>query len=320
MPQTKTIDVVTLGESMVLLVPTTRGLLRHAHSFERFVAGAESNTAIGLARLGHRVAWISRVGDDEFGQCVLHAIQGEGVDVSNVRIDQQHPTGIYFKERRGAGITRIYYYRADSAASHLSPEDLNPDIIGSAKYLHLSGITPALSQSCREAVLHAAETAQQASVKISFDPNLRLKLWSLDEAKKFFHEVVSKVNFILLNEEEIQLLTGESNIQKAAKLLIQQGPSRVIIKMGERGARSVSVSEVVHVPALKVEVVEAVGAGDAFDAGFLSGQLRNWSAKQALRLGNIMGAFATTASGDTEGLPCWKEVQAHFDGQQIADR
>src|SRR5687768_10368379 len=158
------LDVVTLGEAMIVMVPDRVGLLRNATRFERFVAGAESNVAIGLARLGHSVGFVTRVGDDEFGRTILATLRGEGIDVAHVRVDPAAPTGLFFKERRKPGETRALYYRAGSAASLLAPEDVPEDYIRDSRCLHLTGITPALSRSCRATIDRAIDIAREAGV------------------------------------------------------------------------------------------------------------------------------------------------------------
>ncbi|MCZ7574604.1 MAG: sugar kinase [Ardenticatenaceae bacterium] len=305
---------------MVLLTPTRPGLLRYATSFDRSVAGAESNLAIGLARLGHRVGWMSRVGDDEFGQCVLSFVRGEGVDVSRVIVDPAAPTAVFFKERRAAGITRVYYYRAGSAASRLSPEDLDPAYIRQARYLHLSGITPALSASCRAAVLRAMDIAREAAIPIAFDPNIRLKLWPAARAREVLRALIGRTNLVLASQEEAELLTGELDPERAARALLELGPALAIVKLGANGALAVGDGGVVHEPVLEVEVVDTIGAGDAFAAGFLAAQLRGWELPAALRLANIMGALTTTVPGDVEGMPTWTEVQPYLGGTSLVTR
>ncbi len=303
------LDLVTLGESMVLFVPTGSGPLRHARNFRRFVAGAESNTAIGMARLGLKAGWISRLGKDEFGRTILNTIREEGVDVSKVIPDEHAPSGVFFKEFNDDTATNVYYYRAGSAASRLTPEDLHPEYISKAKYFHFSGITPALSPSCFLTILEAIKIARQAKLCISFDPNVRLKLWSLEQAKRFFDRVVPEVDLVLVNDEEIAMLTGENDIVRAARHLTQIGPSLVVIKMGVEGALAVSKKKVLKEPAMKVQAIDTVGAGDAFNAGFLSAQLKGLPIALSLRLGNILGGCATTRPGDIEGLPYSANIQ-----------
>lgn len=313
-------EVVTLGEAMVLFVPNRTGLLRYANTFQRYVAGAESNTAIGLARIGHQVGWISKVGHDEFGQYMLSFLRGEQVDVSQVKTDNKAPTGVFFKERRRTDSTRVYYYRAGSAASRLTPKDLDPDYISQARYLHITGITPALSASCIATIQACIEIANKAGVQISFDPNLRLKLWPAAKAKEVFLDIIPHVQLVLASEEEATLITNETDPQRAAQKILQMGPAQVVIKQGAQGALGVTANESIEAPALKVETVETVGAGDAFNAGFLSGQLRGWNLADSLHLGNIMGAMATTVPGDVEGLPDWTEIQPYLGGDQPVER
>ena len=314
------LDVVTLGETMVLFVPTRTGLLRYAQQFDRYVAGAESNTAIGLSRIGHKVGWISRVGPDEFGEYILAFLRGEKVDVSSVKKSEDAPTGVFFKERRQTDSTRVFYYRAGSAASQLSPTDLDPSYIRQARYLHLTGITPALSQTCLETIQSAIEIAKEAGVIISFDPNIRFKLWAASQAKNTLLDLIQHADILLTSQEEAAFLTDQSDTQLAAKILHQSGPKQVIVKLGADGAFALTADEEIQVPAITVQVVETVGAGDAFNAGYLSGQLRGWGLKESLHLGNIMGALATTAPGDVEGLPDWNEIQPYLGGEQVVER
>ena len=315
-------DIVTLGESMVLLVPDRAGLLRYADRFERYVAGAESNTAIGLVRLGHSAGWISRVGADEFGACVRSTIRGEGVDTQHVRQDPAAPTAVFFKERRRPDETRVYYYRNGSAASKLSPNDLPEAYITQAEYLHLTGITPALSSSCHETVGSALQIAREGGTRVSFDPNLRLKLWSEDRARETLDRIIPSVDILLAGEEEAAILTGVSDVERAARTLKDRGPDQVVIKQGSRGGTAVwgEAYNQIHHPAAEVTVVEEVGAGDAFNAGYLSGCLRGWTVEDSLHLATVMGALAVTAPGDVEGLPTWAEIQPYLDEESPSAR
>jgi 2-dehydro-3-deoxygluconokinase len=307
------LDVVTMGEAMIQMAPRQTGLLRHARAFERYVGGAESNVAIGLARLEHEVGWISRVGADEFGACVQSTIRGEGVDTSQVIRDEEAPTGVYFKEQRRADHTRVYYYRDGSAASRLGPSDLDPDYIGRAEYLHLTGITPALSDHCREATWEALRIADERDVAVSFDPNVRRKLWSEAEARATLRDMVPAVHTLLTGAGEAALLTGEDDPRRAARALRDLGPTQVVVRLGAEGALGLGPNGFAQRPAIEVKPVDVVGAGDAFTAGYLSGQLRGHSIEQSLRIGNVAGGLATTVQGDCEGIPTREEVRAYLD-------
>jgi len=306
------LDVVTMGETMIQMSPKQTGLLRHAHEFERYVGGAESNVAIGLARLGHEVGWISRVGADEFGACVQSTIRGEGVDTSQVIRDEEAPTGVYFKEQRRADHTRVYYYRDGSAASRLVPSDLDPDYLGQADFLHLSGITPALSDRCREATWEALRIADERDVSVSFDPNVRRKLWSEEEARSTLREMLPHVHIVLTGDGEASLLTGEDDPVAAARALRELGPTQVVVRLGAEGALGVGPGGLDRQAAIEVDAVDVVGAGDAFTAGYLSGRLRGESVGQSLRIGNVAGGLATTVRGDCEGIPTREEVEAYL--------
>ena len=313
-------EVVTIGEAMVLFSPIRNGLLRYSQTFERFMAGAESNTAIGLARLGHNTGWISRVGDDEFGQYILSFLRGECVDVSQVQRDQSAQTGIFFKERRNADLTRVYYYRADSAASNLSPSDIDVTYFKGTQLVHITGITPALSDSCLKMTHHVLEVCASSNITVSFDPNIRFKLWESSKAKQVLLELISHTKIVLASQDEAIFLTDQPTARKAALSILDLGPKQVIIKLGPSGALGVSHEKVVHKPGIEVQAVETIGAGDAFNAGYLSGYLRGWDLEKSLYLGNILGGMATTVHGDVEGIPYWNEIQSFFGGDEQPHR
>lgn len=294
---------------MVLFNPTQVGPLRYAAQFEKSIGGAESNVAIGLARLGHQAGWFSKLGEDEFGLFVRNFIRGEGVDTSRVVFDAQHPTAVFFKERQVMQESKVYYYRKGSAASQLSPEDLDETYLAQAKYLHITGITPALSNSCKATVHTAIDLAKRNGLIVTFDPNIRLKLWTAEEARQTLMEIAVKCDIVLPGIEEGTLLTGAATPEGIADSFLQQGVKAVVIKLGERGAFYAADGQQEYVAGFPVkQIVDPVGAGDAFAAGFLSGLLRGFSYREAVRLANRTGSFALTVVGDIEGLPSWQQV------------
>src|SRR5438552_1563450 len=230
------LDVVTLGESMVLLLAEQPGPMREAATFRRFIAGAESNLAIGLSRLGQTAGWFSRVGDDEFGRAIVFRIRGEGVDTSHVLSDPSAPTGLVIRERREIGPIEQVYYRRGSAASRLSPADLDTAYLSNARFLHLTGITPALSESCRQTVFEAAKIARAAGVQVVLDPNYRSKLWAPPEFRAAVRSLASLCDILLPGRDEAQLLTGQSDPEMAVRELHGLGPQLVVIKLGSAGA------------------------------------------------------------------------------------
>ncbi|PLS17734.1 sugar kinase [Bacillus sp. M6-12] len=304
-------DVITIGETMVLFTPETSGKMRYAKQFSMKFGGAESNVAIGLSRLGHDAGWISKVGNDEFGKAMTAFISGEGVDVSQVIVSADAATGVYFKEPRRADDVRVYYYRKGSAASTLTKEDLDEEYIAKAKYLHITGITPALSDSCAETIYEAIAIAKRHNVKIVFDPNLRKKLWSEEKARNTLLEIASKADIILPGVSEGKFMFGESDPVKLGSLFLEHGASTVVLKLGAEGAIYFTKDEQRTVPGFPVkQVVDPVGAGDGFAAGFISGLLDGLELNKAVKRANAVGAFVTMVNGDVEGLPERDEIES----------
>jgi 2-dehydro-3-deoxygluconokinase len=300
---------------MVLFTPETPGPLRFSQTFQKSLGGAESNVAVALARLGHQVSWASRLGEDEFGLYIRNFIRGEGVDTSKVVFDGHYPTAVFFKEPRPARESAVYYYRSGSAASRMVPHDIKEEWIAGARYLHLTGITPALSESCKEAIYYAINLAKKHRVKIVFDPNIRLKLWSKEEAKAVLNDIAERCDIVLPGLEEGELLTGEKVPAKMARFFLDKGVPLAVIKLGEKGAYFASRDEEGLVQGKRVErVVDPIGAGDGFAAGFLSGLLRGWNVRSAVDLGNQVGAYAVTVLGDVEGYPNWSQIERESEG------
>lgn len=304
------LDVVTIGESMALFTPDAPGKMRYAANFSRKYAGAETNVAIGLNRLGYKAGWISKVGADELGEGLLSFVRGEGVDVSQVKKDDKAPTGIYFKELRHDQDVRVYYYRAGSAASRLTPDDINEEYIAKAKYLHITGITPALSTSCYETIIHAIHLAKKHQVKVIFDPNIRMKLWNEEKrAKEVLLEIAAKSDVVLPGMSEAKFLYGENGSSEYARAFLENGAKTVILKEGSKGAHYFTKSESGFVPSYKVDrVVDPIGAGDGFAAGVIAGLLEGLPLEKVLARANAIGALVTMVNGDVEGLPELDEI------------
>ncbi|MGQ9681719.1 MAG: sugar kinase [Anaerolineae bacterium] len=316
------LDLITLGETMVLLSPLSEGPLQYVYHFEKRYAGAESNVAIATVRLGHSAGWISRLGADDFGRYIFNAVRGEGVDVSQVFLDPEHPTGVFFRSRGAlGGGSETFYYRRDSAASHLSPGDLDPDYFRGARILHVTGITPALSPSCRAAVYRAIELARDHGLTVSFDPNMRFKLWTAAEARPVMLDLAAQADVVLPGLSECGLLWGTEDPQVAAEACLRAGARLVAIKLGTEGAYLCTPEKELRVPAVPVgRVVDSIGAGDGFAAGLLVGLMEGWPLQEAARLAVTVGAFATCTPGDIEGYPDRARVQALWAGQTARDR
>ncbi|MEO8518202.1 MAG: sugar kinase [Dermatophilaceae bacterium] len=298
-------DVVTMGETMVSLRTGTP--LRLGGSLSMTMAGAESNVAIGLARLGHTVRWGGRVGADEVGTYILRTLRAESVVVDTVVVDASRPTGLMLAERRVADVSRVSYYRTGSAGSALSVSDAAAALVDPPRIVHLTGITPALSDSAADAVTEAVRLALGAGSLVSIDVNYRSKLWTPEQARKVLSGLVRGAHIVIASEDELALV-APGDEQAAARELAESGVDQLVVKRGARGATVWHEGVAHHAPAVAVPVLDTIGAGDAFAAGYLSGLLDGLAPAEALRRGTLTGAFAVAAVGDWEGLPTRDEL------------
>jgi 2-dehydro-3-deoxygluconokinase len=297
------LDVVTLGETMASLRTGTP--LRLGGTMTMTMAGAESNVAIGLARLGHTVRWGGRVGADEVGAFILRTLRAESVAVDTVTVDGDRPTGLMLAERRIADISRVSYYRAGSAGSALSEADAVACLAGNPRILHVTGITPALSGSAAQAVVAAVRLARSAGALVSVDVNYRSRLWTPDQARPVLSDLVRSADIVIASEDELGLVVAgrAADEADAAAELAASGVSQLVIKRGAGGASVWHEGRAHHAPAIPVTVQDTIGAGDAFTAGYLSGLLDELRPPDALHRGTVTGAFAVAGLGDWEGLP-----------------
>src|SRR5580693_1781420 len=295
-------DVVTFGETMILFAPGERDKLEFASAYHASIGGAESNCAIGLARLGHAVCWVSRVGSDPFGSRVLKTLRGECVDVSRVEVSANEPTGIMFKEPAPGNSSRVFYYRRNSAAAALRGESFESL---KTKYLFVTGITPALSDSNRTLTFELVDRFKAAGAKVVFDPNMRFRLWSADQARSVFIDLAKKCDILIPSLAEAEILTGFTEHEHDSMLdeLRSLGPSQVVLKAGDKGAWYADREKRGFCPCFPVTEIDPVGAGDAFCAGLISGLLDGSSLPEAVTRGAALGAFCVSTFGDYHGLP-----------------
>lgn len=304
------VDVLSFGETMAMLVAEETGDLALVERFHKRIAGADSNVAIGLARLGFNVAWLSRVGADSLGRFVRHALQAEGLNCQYVTTDTQHPTGFQFKSRVDDGSDpQVEYFRRGSAASHMDRSVLNPQLLG-ARHLHATGIPPALSASCNELSFELMKSMRAAGNSVSFDPNLRPSLWASEQQMiRDINALAAHADWVLPGLSEGRLLTGFEDPSDIAAFYLDQGAEAVIIKLGAKGAfyRTAQVEQ--FVPAVPVaNVIDTVGAGDGFAVGVVSALLENLGFAEAVQRGNWIGSRAVQSRGDMEGLPTRDEL------------
>lgn len=293
-------QVVCIGESMVLLTAPPGETLDDADALYLFVAGAESNVALGLAHLGHTVEWLGRVGDDPLGKRVRRALSDGGVQTVNAIVDDTRPTGVYFKSHF-EGRSRVYYYRARSAASTLSRSDLDALRPDDLRLCHVSGITAALSPACDDLLQAIVVDRALPGVAVSFDVNYRPALWDSALAAPRLLELARHSDIVIVGRDEADHLWATGDAHGVRRLL--PDVSTLVVKDSDIGATLFDASGETHVPALSIDVVEPVGAGDAFAAGFLSSWLSGDDPATQLRTGHVMAGFALQAVSDLPALP-----------------
>lgn len=301
------LDVVTFGEAMAMFVATTGGELHEVSEYVRRAAGAELNVAIGLARLGLRSGWVSRLGNDSFGRFILDTLDAEHVDRRAVTQDPLYPTGFQLKSKACDGTDPIVeYFRKGSAASRLSSADFDQDYFGGARHLHVSGVAAALSPESYALAAHAAGWMKRRGKTVSFDPNLRPVLWrSQEEMVARLNALAFSADYVLPGIKEGLILTGHGQPEAIADFYLARGVRAVVIKTGADGAYyKTDGGDRGVVPAVRVaNVVDTVGAGDGFAVGVISALLEGLTLREAVARGNQIGALAIQVIGDSEGLP-----------------
>ena len=307
-------EILTIGEPMGLLVANETGPLKDVTSFTRMVCGAEVNFSVGVSRLGHSVAYITRVGIDPFGEHICDFLRESGIDTSYVNKDDRYMTGMQLKGRAEDGSDPIVVnYRHCSAFSHFRPQDLQSIDLQGVRHLHITGIPAALSINCREACIALMDAARTHGVKISFDPNLRPALWrNREEMVEVLNTLSLKADLILPGLGEGKILTGRDEPEDVADFYLERGVGSVVIKLGDtKGAYGKSKSgEEFTVPSFNVEkIVDTVGAGDGFAVGTVSALLEGLSLREAACRGAAIGALVIMSPGDNEGLPTRERLQ-----------
>jgi len=298
------VDVVTAGEAMGLLLAEAAVPLPRADRFVRSVAGSESNVAIGLARLGHSVAFCGRVGADAAGGWVRDTLRAEGVDVRGLHEDPDRPTGILLRDSPGAGRpVSVSYYRSGSAASVLSTEDVDEELVASARLLFVSGITAMLSPTAEDFVAHLMSVATRAGVHVAFDPNVRLRLAGAAQWRRVYARLAGGMDTLLISNEELELLELSSDPAR----LLQGRTTTVVVTSGAQGATATTAGGTVQVGARTVAVADPVGAGDAFTAGWLSAWLRGLPVLEALSEAAAVASLVVGVPTDIAGLPTPRE-------------
>jgi 2-dehydro-3-deoxygluconokinase len=292
---------------MALMRADQVGPLAHASTMSLGIGGSESNVAIGLQRLGVQAIWCGRVGADGLGQLVEREIRAEGVDV-RIAVDPSAPTGLMIKERRTPATQRVSYYRAGSAGSRIAPEDVDEQLITQAGLLHVSGITPALSPQAAATLQYAIDAARAAGVPVSFDLNYRGNLWSREGAGSVYRDIIPLADIVFAGDGEAAIAVGAGGPEELARRIAALGPGQAVIKLGAEGALALVNGQLFRREAVAVDVVDTVGAGDAFVAGYLAEFITGRGPEDRLTTAAATGAFACLVPGDWEGFPRRSEL------------
>ncbi|MCY9307593.1 2-dehydro-3-deoxygluconokinase [Bacillus inaquosorum] len=313
------LDAVTFGESMAMFYANEYGGLHEASTFSKGLAGAESNVACGLARLGFQMGWMSKVGNDQLGTFILEALKKEGVDVSRViRSQDGNPTGLLLKSKVKEGDPQVTYYRKNSAASTLTSAEYPREYFQGAGHLHVTGIPPALSAEMKDFTYHVMKDMKHTGKTVSLDPNLRPSLWP-DQATMAhtINDLAGLADWFFPGITEGELLTGEKTPEGIADYYLKKGVSFVAIKLGKDGAYFKTRESEGFAEGFRVDrVVDTVGAGDGFAVGVISGILDGLSYKDAVQRGNAIGALQVQAPGDMDGLPTREKLAAFLSAQR----
>lgn len=304
--------VILFGEPMAMFTAEEEGPLDEVEVFGRSLAGAEVNVCTGLTRLGHNVSYVTKLGEDPLGMYVKKFLDREGIGTEFITFDSVYKTGIMLKSKVSSGDPITSYYRKGSAFSHMTKEDIEKIDFHDVSLIHVTGIPPALSISCREATYRLIERARENNCYITFDPNLRPALWESEESMiRVINELASKCDLILPGTAEGLILTGSNEPEKIADFYQNLGVRNVIIKEGSRGAYVRQGSQSFRQEGFKVKkVVDTVGAGDGFAVGIISSKLEGLDIKEAVIRANAIGAIQVTFVSDNEGLPTREELDS----------
>ncbi|MCL1989534.1 MAG: sugar kinase [Defluviitaleaceae bacterium] len=306
--------VLLIGEPMALLMANTVGPLEEVDSFTRKLAGAEVNVCIGLTRLGHEATYVTRLGRDPFGIYAKTTLENEGIRTDFITFDDLFKTGLMLKGKVLAGDPPTAYYRKGSAASKMTPEQMDQIDLTDFDLVHLTGILPALSLACRAATQRLMARAKKAGITVSFDPNLRPTLWEGHEVMtETLNDLAKLADIVLPGIEEGLALMGSSDPVEIADFYQNLGAKQVVVKVGPEGAYARDGAQSMMIPGFKVKtVVDTVGAGDGFATGVISGLIEGLSLNEAVLRGNAIGSIQVQHPSDNEGLPTRRELDHYM--------
>ena len=309
-------DLIAIGEPLVELAAESVGRLGDVDRFRYGWGGDTANFVLAAARLGGKCGYVTRVGQDAFGDAFVAMLETQGVDASRVIRDEEHHTGIYFVTYSEDRTHRFDYVRRGSAASHLAGADIDPDYVAGARVLHASGISQAISRSSADAVRVAMETARKAGTTVSYDANVRPALGTRETLRHNFEAALALADVVFVSEEDSAHLFGETPLEDVLDRVVGEQPRLAVAKLGADGCLIKSeTQERWHVPAWRIDAVDATGAGDAFSAGFVLSLLREAGLDEAGRYANAVGALTATGVGAIAPQPSHAEVTAFMEAQ-----
>lgn len=302
--------ILLVGEPMGLFIAKTEGAFEDVDEYALAIAGAEFNVAVGLTRLGHAASYLTKLGRDPFGRRIVKFMGREGISTDDILFDDTLRTGFMFKGSTSVGDPAIFYFRAGSAASTLSPADVEGLDFSQFSAIHMTGITPALSDSTRDLCRFLAKKAHELGIFLSFDPNLRPQLWPSREVMvSYINEFAAECDLFLPGVAEGKVLAGLDDPAQIARHYRELGAGTVVVKVGGKGAYFETERESGLVPGFHVShIVDTVGAGDGFAAGVLSARMEGLSWHDSVRRGNAVGAIQIMSVGDNDGLPTREEL------------
>lgn len=309
------VEVVCIGEPIVQFNAVTPGPLRYVNLFEKHVGGPETTVAVCVRRLEHASGLIGRVGDDELGHFITSWLRGVDVDTSYVKVDSSGPTAICLVQRGYPipGRSKVQYYRKGSAGSRLAPEDIDKEFISGARVVHLSGVTPAISQSAMDACLKAIVTAGENGVLVSLDTQIRPQLWeSLDDAASVIMKFVEFANILFTDLGDAEILIGESNPERVIQVFKSIGVDVIVLRLGERGAIASRGSELAEAEPLPINIEDPLGAGEALAGTFLSCLIEGRSLFESLRKSMISWSLVASIRGEQTNLPTSRDLDGAF--------
>lgn len=309
-------NTLLVGEPMGLLIAQEVGELEKVEGWDLATCGAELNVAIGLARLGHKVGYMSKLGDDPFGKRIINRMNDCNISTDLIKFVKDRFTGFMLKTKVLTGDPAIFYFRKNSAASTLNGQDVDALDYSNYDWIHATGITAALTDDTRDALEHLINVARENNMVYSFDPNLRPQLWPSTEAMaNYMNYMASKSDYFLPGIKECKICIGIDDPVLAAKKYLELGAKCVIIKLGADGAYYDNGTESGFVEGFKIDkIIDTVGAGDGFAAGFISATKEGLPLKEAVRRANAIGAIQLTSKGDNEGLPTKEELEKFMNG------